>query len=119
VLGQIDVCVGDAKVKCGVRRSPDTLKAKELRGNLLVAECIDPRTWLPKLAQLRRDGGADQIVVALPAETASLWFKAAQADAWCWCFVTDVLPPLLLGHLGHHHGFAVTLADVGVILQTR
>ena len=117
VLGDIDVCVGEAKVKCRLRVPASTVTSKQLRGNIFVAECPEPDEWLPKLAKLRREAAVDQVIVVLPAETWAPWFAALAGDDWVWCFLTGVQPPFMLAHLGHHRGFAVAFADVGVIAR--
>jgi hypothetical protein len=115
VLGDIDVCVGEAKVKCRLRVSASTVTSKQLRGNIFVAECLDPAEWLPKLAKLRREAAVDQVIVVLPAETWAPWFSAFAGDDWGWCFVRGAQPPVMLAHLGRSRGFAVAFSQTGVL----
>ena len=117
VLGDIDVCVGDAKVRCNLRLHQDTVALRQLRGRVFFAECVDPGECLSKLAKLRGTGAVDEVVVALPAETAAAWFKDLAGGAWVWCFPTGVQPPLLLAHLGHHHAFCVAFSELGAVMR--
>lgn len=66
VLGDIDVCVGLARVRCKRRLKSDTLDPNHLRGNVFVAACPEPGKWLPELAKLRRDACVLSPVLAWP-----------------------------------------------------
>lgn len=117
LFGDIDVCVGEAKVKCRSKQNASTLREKDLHGSVLILQCHDPASWLPKLAQMRRSSKIDEAVVILPADTAALWFKDLVTDDWVLCFPCSVQPALLLAHLGHHHLFAVKFAEIGSIVR--
>jgi len=119
VLGQIDVCIGDAEVKCRVRQQANILREHDLCGTVFVAECLRPDVWLPKLAALRKQGQVNEVLVALPAMVSEPWFKAliGHEAQWSCCFPTAVRPPLLLAHLGHHYGFEVAFSEVGAVVH--
>jgi hypothetical protein len=119
VLGEIDVCVGDADAKCRLQLKSDTAHLKQLRGTVFIAECLYPGDWLPKLAALRRSARVDAVLVALPAETSAEWFRGLMdgEDEWGCCFPTGVLPPLLLAYQGHREGFKVACSEVGPVVR--
>ena len=119
-LGQVDVCVGAAKVDCKVSLEPDTFQEKQLRGNVFVSECPYPAEWLPKFAKLRRKTGINEVLVVLPADTSAPWFKdlMESEDEWACCFLTGVQPPILLAHLGPHGRFKATCREVGAIVRS-
>lgn len=116
VLGEIDVCIGEADVPCRCRMQPSTVNAQRLRGNILVAECLSPDEWIQKFSRLHGSAAVGEVVVALPVMPAARWFRDLFDSGWACCF-TATTPPALLAHLGHHHAFAIACSEIGVVLR--
>lgn len=94
----------------------DSLQGRRLRGDVLVAECLDPATWLPKLAEARQKGELSQVVVVVPAHTGAVWFRQVGEGSWTCCFPTSTNIALL--YLGERwHGFWVAFQELGVVFD--
>lgn len=87
----VDVLVGgDPGVSPKAHRvDPDLLSRQSLKGNVFVAECLDPESWLPKLATARLKGSVTQVVVVVPATTGAEWFKRVAEGNWACCFPSN------------------------------
>ena len=65
----VDILVGEARLRGVHRRERATAGTLSgLAGNVFIADCPDPASWLPELARLRSAGTLGQVVVALKAE---------------------------------------------------
>lgn len=119
VLGDIDVCVGEAAVRCRLRAPAEAPLPQRLRGTVFVADCRDPGVLLPALAALHAGKQVREAVVVLPLTPGARWFRELFEHGWVCCFVTTSAP-LLLAHLGPHYAFAIACSEVGVVLgKTR
>ena len=116
VLGDIDVCVGTVRAKAKLSVPATTLQEKQLRGAVLVAECLDPGSWIPKLTKLHGSSHISEVVVALPLHPEERWFRALFDGCWVCC-LTATSPAVVLAHLGHHHAFGVACREIGVVLR--
>jgi hypothetical protein len=114
VLGDIDVCVGKAAVRCR-SRAPGEVLPQRLRGSVFVAECRDPEALLPRLLALHAAKQVREAIVVLPLAPGERWFRALFEHGWVCCFVATAAP-LLLAHLGPHYAFAIACSEVGVVL---
>jgi len=114
-LGEIDVCIGDADLKCRQRFNPDLVRVKLVRGNVFVAGCEGPGDWLPKLLRLRESSAVSNVVVALPPETGAVWFKRLAEGKW-HCFFPTGDGALLAYHGPRTHGFALTFGAHGTVM---
>lgn len=115
-LPDISVCIGDAKVRCGTRLTASTASPRQIRGIVLVAECLHPGEWLRLLVKLRESCHINETVVVLPGATGTSWFKALGEDGWR-CFFPTGEDRLFLAYLGPRtHGFAVTFGQHGLVM---
>ncbi|MFN6195384.1 MAG: hypothetical protein ACK5BN_16365 [Planctomycetota bacterium] len=115
VLGDIDVRIGEAKVRCRLRLGVSTAKDNEIRGRVFVSEFSDPGVCLAKIADLHRRCQVDEVVVVLPAEVGALWFKLLAVGEWHCCFPTG--GGALVAYLGpRKRGFDMTFGGVGAVL---
>ena len=114
-LGRIDVCIGDAKVKCEVRLDANPVQDKEIRGRVFVSQCGEPGECLTKLADMKRKGAIEEVVVALPADVGASWFKLLAEGEWHCCFPTG--GGALVAYPGmKKRGFAVIFGRLGAVL---
>jgi len=114
-LGRIDVCIGDAKVTCEVRLDARTAQGNQIRGRVFVSQCGEPRESLKRLAELRRMGVVEEVIVVLPADVGAAWFKLLAEDEWHCCFPTG--GGLAVAYAGlKKRGFAVTFGRLGAVL---
>ena len=118
-LGPIDVCIGDAKVKCEVRLKANTAKDTEMRGRVLVSHCVEPGQCLTKLADMKRKGAIDEAIVALPRDIDAQWWSALSAGAWSLCVPTERGSPIVAHIGGHARGFALVFATLGVVADVQ
>lgn len=117
-----DVIVGDCPL--GARhRVPagDGLALAKLAGDVLVTQCPDPAQWLPRLRRLRDEAIVHRVIVVLPAEVWSLWFRQLADPLWTCCFLTDIRGPrstgVLLAHLGaRSEAFRAAVGGMGVTI---
>ena len=120
-----DVVVGTDELDA-VQRVPANAKDvfDHLRGNVVIAACPDPSTWLPQLEQMRAAACFKQALVVLPAQVWSDWFAVLQGSAWSCCFVRGVRNAQDVGQLIAHLGekpaaFEVVAHEIGVLWSHR
>ena len=115
-MSNIDVCIGDARVKCGKQLNADTADTKQIRGKVFVSECREPGECLPKLVKLRLAGAVEEALVILPFEPGAAWFRAVAQGEWHCCFPTG--KGALVAYLGPKtRGFVVTFDQVGTVVR--
>lgn len=120
-LGDIDVCVGDADIRCPLKVPADTVKVQDIQGTVFVAGCLAPEEWLPKLARLHRAAKVTEALVVLPGTIWLPWYRAALADGggWEWCVLSGDQPTLAVAHLGRHpQGFRVAFSSIGAVVAS-
>ncbi|MCA8952988.1 MAG: hypothetical protein KDE27_25985 [Planctomycetes bacterium] len=118
LLGRIDVLVGSTSLTCGRRVAASTVKAGDLSGVVFVADCLDPSTWLPKLARLRLDRAVEQVLVAMPARTHAGWFAQLAENDWHTCFVRGGQSSVMaVYHGARYEAFYATFASIGVVMR--
>ena len=93
----------------------DLLQSKKLRGDVFVAECPDPATWLPKLSAARTNASVAQVVVMIPATTGADWFKLVEEGKWVCCFPRGSAVAVLYAG-GKRHGFWAAFHPLGAVL---
>lgn len=118
-LGDIDVCIGDARVKCSVRLSASTAKDREMRGRVFVSECVEPGRCLTKLADLKCKGAIEEAVVVLPRDIDAGWWSSLGHGPWSLC-VPNERGSAIVAHIGGHaHAFAIVFAQLGVVAEVQ
>lgn len=119
VFGEVDVLVGDGDVKCAKKCKADTLRPNDLRGCVIVTDCPDPATWLPKLAALRKSAAIEQVAVVLAPETSAAWFIQAALDEWVFGFVPGDRCMPMIALQGRREGlFAAVGLARGVVVRS-
>ncbi len=113
VFGEVDVLVGDGDVPCARKCKASVLRPNDLRGCVVVLDCPDPATWLPKLAALRRSATIEQVAVVLAAENSAAWFIQAALDEWVFGFVPGGETIPMIAFQGRCEGFRAALGLVG------
>jgi len=114
----VDVCVGTCgELFPGV--SPldsSNLQTKQLKGNVFVALCPDPASWLRKLSDCRVRNQFVQVIMALPAVTNSEWFEALEEKNWACCFIkaSDGAPLMVVYHGQRFLAFRIAFRGLGV-----
>lgn len=118
-----DVCVGKAKIgaKRLIHASSTVFPEEALAGEVLVAQCPDPETWLPALRRLRNCAKVTQAIVVLPAAVWADWFTLLREHEWSICFVRWARASTGEGVLVVHQGgrsqaFRTTMSNVGPVL---
>lgn len=118
-LGPIDVCIGDARVKCEVRLGASTAKDKDIHGRVFVGHCIEPSQCLTKLAGLKRAGAIEEAIVVLPRDIDATWWPSLSAGQWSICVPSERGSPIVAHIGGHARGFALVFAALGVVADVQ
>lgn len=84
------VVVGESEMPGKTRHASGVDLPACLEGDVFVAQCADPASWLIELHRLRESGVIGQVVVALPAEVWADWFKLLETGGWVCCFLAGV-----------------------------
>jgi hypothetical protein len=116
----VEVCVGgkEGVFKGATRLDAETLKPKQLKGDVFVADCPMPEDWLLKLAEARLKGGVQQVIVALPGTPFEPWFRAIEDGKWICCFVRLGNTPLIIAYNGRaKHGFWNAMRELGPVMH--
>ena len=118
-LGPIDVCIGDAKVRCAVRLAASTAKDKDIRGRVLVSQWVEPGQCLAKLADLKRKGSIEEGIVALPRDIDAAWWSSLSVGQWSICVPSERGSPIVAHIGGHARGFSLVFAALGVVAEVK
>jgi hypothetical protein len=119
-LGNIDVCVGRAKVRCLKRVEGARLASADAQGTVFVTARVDEEVWLNKFVELKRSARCEQVVVLLPAETSATWFRHFSGARWHLCFLTDSREPTLVAYIGKRsEAFFAVMHEYGVVLGSH
>jgi hypothetical protein len=117
-LGEIDVCIGDAKLRCDTRLSANTVNPKQIRGRVVVSECLDPVGWLPKLVRLRANGVLEEVLVVLLVETGAPWFRGLAEQGWSCCFLTGPTTLSVAYQGARQRLFHVGFQELGAVMRS-
>jgi len=118
-----DVVVGEADVPSKKRVVADSKAAlKQLRGDVLVAQCPDPARWLGAIEQARRETRVSRAIVVLPATMQPEWIAAMEHGDWLLCCLRDVRDSsghaVMLAHIGERPSvFRLAFRSLGVVLR--
>lgn len=119
-LGNIDVCVGGAKVSCLKRVAGAKLTVADLQGTVLVAARVDAELWLNKFVELKRSTQCEQVIVLLPVETSASWFRHFSSARWHLCFLSESHEPTLAAYIGKRsEAFFAAMHEHGVVLGSH
>jgi hypothetical protein len=119
-LGNIDVCVGSAKVSCSKRVVGAKLTATDIQGTVLVAARVDAEVWLNKFVELKRSAQCEQLVILLRAETSASWFRHFSCARWHLCFLAESYEPTLVAYIGKRsEAFFAAMHEHGVVLGSH
>jgi hypothetical protein len=119
-LGNIDVCVGGAKVSCSRRVAGARLTVADVQGTVLVAARVDAEVWLSKFIELKRSAKCEQVVVLLPAETSARWFRHFSSARWHLCFLAETHEPTVAAYIGKRsQAFFAAMHECGVVLGSH
>lgn len=117
-LGDIDVCIGDAKVRCSTRLCASTVNPKQIRGSVVVSECLDPGEWLPKLVALRTNGVLKEVLVVVRVETGAPWFRVVAEEGWSCCFLTGSTTLAVAYHGARQRLFSLGFQELGAVMRS-
>lgn len=119
-LGNIDVCVGDAKVSCSKHVVGAKLTEADVQGTVLVTAPVDAEVWLNKFVELKRGAQCEQLVVLLRAETSASWFRHFSCARWHLCFLAESHEPTLVAYIGKRsEAFFAAMHEHGVVLGSH
>ena len=115
-----DVVVGESEMPGKTRYASGVDLPSDLAGDVFVAQCADPASWLIELHRLRESGVIGQVVVTLRAEVWADWFKLLEAGGWVCCFLAGVravdgVGVVLAYHGADHAAFGGATSLVGTV----
>jgi hypothetical protein len=119
-----DVCVGPGKLAAKAHVPAETKDIFDvLRGDVAILACPEPACWLPALQRLRRQARVQQVLVVLPAEVWTGWFRRMRDSEWSVCFLEGVRDARGVGRLVAHHGaragaFRTAFAHLGAVVTS-
>lgn len=119
-LGDIDVCVGEADVRCRSRVDGESLTAADMHGVVLVACVIDPEVWLSEIAKLNRSAQCQHAVVFVRVESSFSWFQQFSDAGWSLCFVDVVGGAVAVAYLGGRcREFVEAMSCFGLVVSVQ
>jgi len=118
-LGDIDVLVGNTKVKASKRAAGLSGLATAARGSVLVADGVDAADELSTVARLWLSGRINEAIVALPRDIDASWWATVRPGPWSLCIPPDRGAPIIAHIGGRAHGFALVFAAFGVVVDVR
>ena len=117
-LGEIDICVGDADVKCRRRVPGARLTGDDLQGTVIFSARVDPGVWLKKLVELRQCSQCRQVVVLLPTEPGFNWLNHFSGAPWHLCFLAGSDEPVVVAFIGvRTEGFFAAMHEHGLVVR--
>jgi len=116
-LGDIDVCIGKAKVECRRRYSAANWVEAEVSGIALVSVQDGKADWLARAAEWIRAAKCDQVVVLLAEGLDASALSAFSEASWQLCLIAEPCPSGVVAYIGsrreaffaamHEHGLVV------------
>ena len=118
-LGDIDVCIGEAKVACRRRYTFSTWSERSVSGIVLISAAVDPADWLARAVDWTQRAKCDQVVVLLPADLSASSLRILAGASWQLCFLSNPGVSGVVAYVGarreaffasmHEHGLVVSV----------